>query len=108
MINETISVINETLINSSLLLNTVGNKIDCGTIIASIQDKVDNTSRLIIFVSAGLLMFKMWAINRIIASKEKQEKKDFLIGFTNTMITSILIIFSFYLIYFIYIVNIDF
>ena len=107
MINESFEVLRDNILNATTNITLSLTK-NCGDLIVSLQDKVDNTSRFIIFMSAFLLIFKMWAINKIVSSKADHDKKEQLIVFTNTMITGVLIVFIFYLIYFIYLSKWDF
>lgn len=87
--------------------NSVVKVIDCGQMIYSLSEKVNNTVKIIVLIMLFLLIFEMWAIKRIINSGETHDKKKNLIDMVLTFIHPIMILFIFYIIYWIFLSGID-
>lgn len=99
-------MINETLnytVNQSMI-----KVIDCGTIKYDLASKVSFVFKLSIFVTLGLLIFEWWAISKIIASKESNERKKFLIDFCMIFCKGVMLLMLFNMIYWVFLAGIDF
>jgi uncharacterized membrane protein len=97
------------LFNSTIYNNFTSNiKYDCGIMRTEFADKVNTTFKWVIIIIPLLIIFKWWAIEQIVKSKESNEKKQFLVSFTNIFIGGVLILLCFYMIYWTFLSGLDF
>jgi hypothetical protein len=101
-------MINETLIVEMKNFSTLNNTFDCGTLQYNLQDKVDTTFKVLLFVLPAMMIFKWWAIGKILDSGETMDRKKFLISFAELFINGVSLILFFYMIYFVFMSSIDF
>jgi hypothetical protein len=96
------------MINETINATLYTPKIDCGTLKYSLSEKVNGTFKIIIFVLPALMIFKWWAIGKILNSGETFEKKKSLIEFAELFINGVSMVLFFYILYFTFLSGIDF
>lgn len=81
--------------------------IDCGTIQADVFSRVGVTVKIVSGIVILMVIFQWWAINKVMASGEDEERKRFLIGMIQTFISGIILMLSFIIFYWLVLAGID-
>jgi hypothetical protein len=87
---------------------SISKTVKCDMMNLSVAHKVDTTFKILILVLPALMCFKWWAIIKIIDSSENMERKKFLISFAELFINGVSLLLFFYLIYFVFIAQLQY